>query len=242
MKQKFWNWKTLTNEEGEVLEERVLEIGGVIAEEQSWFEDEVTPKIFKEELMKGTGPVTVWINSPGGDCIAASCIYSSLKDYPGDITVKVSGLAASAASVVAMAGDRVEMAATAMMMIHNPATSVYGDHSEMKKAIKILEEVKESIINAYERKTNLPRDDISKLMENETWMNAKKAVELGFADSIIGDEASETEVDDAFSFSARAGERRLMERIVARVRDEEKTDVGDGTRITELEKRLELIK
>ena len=242
MKQKFWNWKTVTNKEGETLEERVLEIGGVIAEE-SWFDSDVEPKAFKEELMKGKGPVTVWINSPGGDCIAASCIYSALTDYPGEITVKISGLVASAASVVAMAGDKVEMAPTSMMMIHNPATTVYGDHSEMKKAIKVLEEVKESIINAYERKTNLPRDDISKLMENETWMNAKKAVELGFADKIIGDEAPEAKVDDAFSFSARAGERRLMERIVARVKEEEKTDVSEeGTRITELEKRLELIK
>ena len=156
--------------------------------------------------------------------------------------MKVSGLAASAASVVAMAGDRVEMAATAMMMIHNPATTVYGDHNEMKTAIKVLEEVKESIINAYERKTNLPRDDISKLMENETWMNAKKAIQLGFADGLIGDEASENEeFDDAFSFSARVGERELMGRIAAKVK--ETTDVSDeGTRITELEKRLELLR
>ena len=147
MKQKFWKWKTVTNKEGETLEERVLEIGGVIAEE-SWFDSDVEPKVFKEELMNGKGPVTVWINSPGGDCVAASCIYSALTDYPGEITVKISGLAASAASVVAMAGDKVEMAPTSMMMIHNPATTVYGDHSEMKKAIKVLEEVKESIINA----------------------------------------------------------------------------------------------
>lgn len=240
-KKRFWNWKKLSNEESGPMEPRELEIGGVIAED-GWFDDDVTPKVFKEELMRGKGPVTIWINSPGGDCIAASCIYSALMDYPGEITVKVSGLAASAASVVAMAGDKVEMAPTSLMMIHNPATSVYGDHSEMKKAIKVLEEVKESIINAYERKTNLPRDDISKLMENETWMNAKKAVELGFADSIIGDEAPQAKADDAFSFSARAGERRLMERIVARVKDEEKTDVSEGTKITELEKRLELIK
>ena len=240
MKKKFWNWKNTSSEDP--LEPRELEIGGVIGDD-TWYEDDVSPKIFKDELMKGTGPVTVWINSPGGDCIAASVIYTALSEYPGEITVKVSGLAASAASVVAMAGDRVEMAATAMMMIHNPATTVYGDHNEMKTAIKVLEEVKESIINAYERKTNLPRDDISKLMENETWMNAKKAVELGFADSIIGDEeASENEeFDDAFSFSARVGERELMGRIAAKVK--ETTDVSDeGTRITELEKRLELLR
>ncbi len=238
MKKKFWNWKNTSSEDP--LAPRELEIGGVIAEE-SWFDSDVEPKAFKDELNKGTGPVTVWINSPGGDCIAASVIYTALKEYPGDITVKVSGLAASAASVVAMAGDRVEMAATGMMMIHNPSTTVYGDHSEMKKAIKVLEEVKESIINAYEKKTNLPRDDISKLMENETWMNAKKAIELGFADGIIGDEASENEeFDDAFSFSARVGERELMGRIAAKVKE---TDVSDeGTRITELEKRLELLR
>ncbi len=238
MKKKFWNWKNTSSEDP--LAPRELEIGGVIATE-SWFDSDVEPKAFKDELNKGTGPVTVWINSPGGDCIAASVIYTALKEYPGDITVKVSGLAASAASVVAMAGDRVEMAATGMMMIHNPSTTVYGDHSEMKKAIKVLEEVKESIINAYEKKTNLPRDDISKLMENETWMNAKKAIELGFADSIIGDEASENEeFDDAFSFSARVGERELMGRIAAKVKE---TDVSDeGTRITELEKRLELLR
>ncbi len=238
MKKKFWNWKNTSSEDP--LAPRELEIGGVIATE-SWFDSDVEPKAFKDELNKGTGPVTVWINSPGGDCIAASVIYTALKEYPGDITVKVSGLAASAASVVAMAGDRVEMAATSMMMIHNPSTTVYGDHSEMKKAIKVLEEVKESIINAYEKKTNLPRDDISKLMENETWMNAKKAIELGFADSIIGDEASENEeFDDAFSFSARVGERELMGRIAAKVKE---TDVSDeGTRITELEKRLELLR
>ena len=241
MKKKFWNWKNTSSIEDDPMAPRELEIGGVIGDD-TWYEDDVSPKIFKDELMKGTGPVTVWINSPGGDCIAASVIYTALSEYPGEITVKVSGLAASAASVVAMAGDRVEMSLTSMMMIHNPATTVYGDHNEMKTAIKVLEEVKESIINAYERKTNLPRDDISKLMENETWMNAKKAVQLGFADSIIGDEASENEeFDDAFSFSARLGERELMGRIAAKVK--ETTDVSDeGTRITELEKRLELLR
>ena len=242
MKKKFWNWKNTSSIEDDPMAPRELEIGGVIGDD-TWYEDDVTPKIFKDELMKGTGPVTVWINSPGGDCIAASVIYTALSEYPGEITVKVSGLAASAASVVAMAGDRVEMAATGMMMIHNPATTVYGDHNEMKTAIKVLEEVKESIINAYERKTNLPRDDISKLMENETWMNAKKAVQLGFADNIIGDEEAteDEEFDDAFSFSARVGERELMGRIAAKVK--ETADVSDeGTRITELEKRLELLR
>lgn len=242
-KKRFWNWKKLSNEESGPMAPRELEIGGVIAED-GWFDDDVTPKVFKEELMRGKGPVTIWINSPGGDCIAASCIYSALMDYPGEITVKVSGLAASAASVVAMAGDKVQMAATAMLMLHNPATSVYGDHNEMKQAIKLLDEVKESIINAYEIKTNLSRDEISRLMENETWLNAKKAIQLGFADSLLEDKALEdTAVDDAFSFSARLGEKELLGRIAARYKEKEIADVSmKGTRIAELEKRLELLK
>ena len=96
---KFWNWKKVQNSE---TEERVLELNGTIAEE-SWFDDDVTPRMFKEELFSGSGPITIWINSPGGDCIAASQIYSMLMDYKGEVTVKIDGLAASAASVIAMA-------------------------------------------------------------------------------------------------------------------------------------------
>ena len=140
--------------DGEEVTERVLELNGTIAEE-SWFDDDVTPKMFKDELFAGTGDVTVWINSPGGDCVAASQIYTMLMDYKGNVTVKINGIAASAASVIAMAGTKVLMAPTALLMIHNPATMAYGDHEEMQKAIEMLDEVKESIINAYEIKTNL---------------------------------------------------------------------------------------
>ena len=123
-------------------EERVLELNGTIAEE-SWFDDEITPRMFKEELLSGSGPLTVWINSPGGDCIAASQIYSMLIDYKDDVTVKVDGIAASAASVIAMAGTKVLLAPTALMMIHNPATMASGQRTEMEKAIEMLDEVKE---------------------------------------------------------------------------------------------------
>ena len=180
---KFWNWK---NQIEEPDTDRVLEIYGTIAEE-SWFDDDVTPKLFHEELFSGTGNITIWITSPGGDCIAASQIYSMLMDYKGDVTVKIDGLAASAASVIAMAGTKVLMAPTALMMIHNPATLAMGDHEDMKKAISMLDEVKESIINAYEIKTSLSRTKLSHLMDSETWMNANKAIELGFAYGIIED-------------------------------------------------------
>lgn len=180
---KFWNWKIIQNNKDEP-NEAVLYLNGTIAEE-SWFDDDVTPKIFKEELENHQGDITVWINSPGGDCIAAAQIYNLLIEHKGNVTVKIDGIAASAASVIAMAGTTVKMSPVAMLMIHNPMTIAYGNTSEMEKAIEMLQEVKESIINAYEMKTGLSRNKLSKLMDNETWMDARKAVELGFADEMM---------------------------------------------------------
>ncbi|MEG0580468.1 MAG: Clp protease ClpP, partial [Niameybacter sp.] len=174
MSKKFWNW--VKNEEG-----RTLYLDGAIAED-TWFGDEVTPKQFKSELLSGSGDITIWINSPGGDVFAASQIYNMLMDYKGKVTVKIDGLAASAASVIAMAGGEVLVSPVAMFMIHNPMTMAFGDTVEMEKAISMLAEVKESIINAYELKTGLTRAKLSHLMDAESWFNAKKAVELGFAD------------------------------------------------------------
>lgn len=191
--------------------ERVLELNGTIAEE-SWFDDDVTPQMFKDELFSGNGPVTVWLNSPGGDCIAASQIYSMLMDYPHNVTVKIDGIAASAGSVIAMAGTKVLMSPTALVMIHNPATTAFGDHKDMSKAIDMLDEVKESIINAYEIRTGLSHTQLSHMMDEETWMNAKKAIELGFADGLLEDNKN-TEDDEGYMFSASAVERTLINKI-----------------------------
>ncbi len=135
----------------------------------------------------------MWINSPGGDCVAAAQIYNMLSDYKGKVTVKIDGIAASAASVIAMAGDTVLVSPVSMLMIHNPATIAWGDHAEMQKAIDMLSEVKESIINAYVLKTGLSRPKLSHLMDAETWMDANKAVELGFADEIMARVKAEPE-------------------------------------------------
>jgi len=129
----------------------------------------------------------VWINSPGGDCVAAAQIYNMLIDYKGNVTVKIDGIAASAASVIAMAGEKVQMSPTALLMVHDPMTIAMGNARDMEKAISTLNEVKESIINAYQRKSGLSRNKIAKLMEDETWLNARKAVQLGFADEILFD-------------------------------------------------------
>lgn len=238
---KFWKW---TNQaDGDQPEERVLELYGTIAEE-SWFDDDVTPGMFRDELFAGSGPVTIWINSPGGDCVAASQIYSMLMDYKGDVTVKIDGIAASAASVIAMAGTTVLMAPTALMMIHNPMTIAFGDHEDMQKAIEMLGEVKESIINAYEIKTNLSRAKLSHLMDAETWMNANKAIELGFADDVLKDEKSATDAP-AYAFSGKAVQTALMNKLTAKVKPTSapaiEPETTHGRSVTELMERLHLL-
>ena len=227
----------MTNSEAE---ERVLELNGTIAEE-SWFDDEITPRMFKEELLSGSGPLTVWINSPGGDCIAASQIYSMLIDYKDDVTVKVDGIAASAASVIAMAGTKVLLAPTALMMIHNPAMGVFGDHNDMDKAKAVLEEVKESIINAYAIKTGKSRALLSKLMESETWMNANKAIELGFADGILERESNDEVIpSDAYMFGAKKFDMALVNKISDKSKDEPTSKKGRN--VSELKDKLVTIK
>jgi len=211
-KRKFWNW-VRDSDTGE----RTLVLNGTIAED-SWFGDEVTPGIFRDELMKCDGNITVWINSPGGDVFAAAQIYNMLMDYKGNVTVRIDGLAASAATMIAMAGTTVEMSPVGMFMVHNPSTAVIGNTKEMQAAIQMLEEVKDSIINAYELKTGLPRQQLSDLMDAESWMNAKKAVELGFADKILfagEDEEKQSEDVEAMLFSNRAVTNSLIDKIKA---------------------------
>ena len=201
---KFWNW---VHNENDTL--RTLYLDGAISDE-SWYDDDITPKLFRDELFSASGEVVIYLNSPGGDCVAASQIYTMLMEYPYSVTVKIDGLAASAASVIAMAGTKVLMSPTAMMMVHNPLTIAIGDTEEMQKAIAMLDEVKESIITAYEIKTGLSRAKISHLMDCETWMNAKKAIELGFADGLLEGLTPEEEAEVSFAFSRRAVTNSLL--------------------------------
>lgn len=210
MKRKFWNWV-----KNDAEEERTLVLNGEISDE-TWYGDEVTPKLFEKELNAGTGNITVWINSPGGDVFAAAQIYNMLMEYKGDVTVKIDALAASAASVIAI-----------------------GDSREMQKAGEMLDEVKESILNAYEIKTGLNRTRISHLMDGESWFNAKKAVELGFADGILGDmEKAEDSAGgistEGMMFSRTAVNNSLLSKLIPK-QEEKKTP------IEQLEKRLNLL-
>ena len=199
----------------------------------------MTPKLFEKELNAGTGNITVWINSPGGCMFAAAQIYNMLMEYKGDVTVKIDALAASAASVIAMAGTKVLMSPVSLMMIHNPMTIAIGDSREMQKAGEMLDEVKESILNAYEIKTGLNRTKLSHLMDGESWFNAKKAVELGFADGILGDTEKTNDMAggigaEGMMFSRTAVNNSLVSKLIPK-QEEKKTP------IEQLEKRLNLL-
>ena len=234
MKRKFWNW--VKNED---VGGRTLYLDGEISDE-TWYGDEVTPELFRRELVSGNGDITVWINSPGGDVFAAAQIYNMLMDYKGNVTVKVDALAASAASVIAMAGTTVQMSPVAMMMIHNPMTVAIGDSEEMKKAGVMLNEVKESIMNAYEIKTGLNRTKVSHLMDAESWFNARKAVELGFADEILENKSGNREKEnrlelEGMMFSRAAVANSLLDKLIPK-KPEKK-----GIPAEQLEKRLNLL-
>ena len=176
---KFWDFI-----KDEATGERVLRLEGPIDEDSLWG-DEITPDAFRNDLEAETGDVTVWLNSPGGNVFAAAQIYNMLRDHKGAITVKIDALAASAASVIAMAGDTVLMSPVSMLMIHDPSTIAMGNADDMQQAINTLNEVKASIVNAYHDKTGLSRNKISQLMSDETWLSARKAVDLGFADGLM---------------------------------------------------------
>lgn len=175
---KFWNW--IRDDAGE----RVLRMEGPIDEESMWG-DSVTPKAFRDELNADEGDIVLWLNSPGGNVFAASEIYTMLRDYKGKVTVKIDSVAASAASVIAMAGDHVAISPTGLIMIHDPSTIAMGTSKDMEHAIEVLNEVKQSIINAYAEKSHLSRNRIAALMTNETWLNARKALDMGFVDEIL---------------------------------------------------------
>ena len=178
----FWR---VVDEAGSESGEAEIEFYGYISE-YSWFDDDITPARFKSDLAKLEGrPVTVRIHSGGGDVFAASTIRAMLMDYPGRVTTRIDGLCASAATYVAMAGDRVLMQDSAFFMIHNPAAMAYGTEQDLKDAIKLLKKVKDGIVQTYQGKTRMEAEQISKMMDATTWMTAQEAQALGFVDEIV---------------------------------------------------------
>lgn len=211
----FWNFKN-----SDVNEEEIdLRIDGDIAMDDDFWSmlfgiENVTPKGFMAELTQYKGKdINVWINSYGGDVYAASRIYTALKEHKGKVRVKVDGVAISAASVIAMAGDEILMSPTSILMIHNPWGNFQGEAKDLRHGADVLDEVKDTIINAYQLKTQKSRAKISQMMDEETWMSAKKAVAEGFVDGMLYTEnKEEAPVENSFMFSRFAIQNSLNNR------------------------------
>ncbi|CAJ1003887.1 head maturation protease, ClpP-related [Brevibacillus aydinogluensis] len=175
-----------------------IEIRGVIIPNDyqwiyDWFEIEATsPGKVNQLIQEANGDdLEVIINSGGGDVFSGSEIYTALKDYPGNVTVKIIGVAASAASVIAMGGKKVMMSPTAQLMIHNASTSTWGDKRDHRHAAEFLQTIDASIANAYRLKTGMSQNELLTLMNKETWMNAQDALEKGFIDEIMFDDGNQ---------------------------------------------------
>lgn len=167
---------------------------------ETWWGDEVTPKQFKADL-DSLGEITelnLYINSDGGDVFAGQAIHSMLKRHKAKVIVHVDGLAASIASIIAMAGDVVHMPSNAMMMIHNPWTGAYGNAEELRKIADTLDKIRESSIAVYQEKTGLSEKKIIEMMDEETWMSAKEAKKLGFADEVEEEKQIAASLDGNF--------------------------------------------
>lgn len=190
---------------------------------QTWYGDEVSPKLFKDELQKcNNSDIVVRINSPGGDAFAGAAIYTALKEYAGRVTVKIDGLAASAASVIAMAGDEIVISPTASMMIHCSSTIAYGNKSDFEGCIELLKTVDESMITAYIMKTGHSREKIIEMIERETWFTAEEAVENKFADRVMDFDKEKKE-------AVRQCIETSRNRVVARVKENRNIDAERQT-------------
>ena len=153
---------------------------------ESWFGDAVSAKSFSDELKKldpSVNEITVRINSPGGDVFDGIAIYNRLKQHKAKIIVQIDGLAASIASIIALAGDEINMGEGALFMIHLPWTFTYGNRKELDMTIERLIDIEEQLVSIYAKKTGLSRIEIKQMLETETWMDADQAIEKGFVDT-----------------------------------------------------------
>ena len=235
----FWNLKN----DAEQPEDGVLDIDGEIVAEKGWWTGDgaCCAKDFRKAL-KGVKNVTVHINSPGGDVMAGAEIYSALREHSlngeGTVTVIVTALAASAASIIAMAGDRILMHPVAYMMIHNPWTIAMGDAKDLRKIAKTLDEISEGLIAAYQQRTGKNRDELKKLLDAETWMSAATCVEEGFADAIFG--ATTSAAASILRPTKMSAKAHGVQEIAARIPAQQTPDAEEQRRRQEAAKRAEI--
>lgn len=219
---KFWNWNVEASGENELI------IDGVIASE-SWFDDEVTPKQFRDELKQHSGNITVRINSPGGDVFAGIAIYNMLNEHEGEVTIKIDGIAASIASLIAMAGDKIVMLPGSMMMVHNPWTFAAGNADDLEQVVESLKKCSESMLPIYVARTGQEESKVKELLKAETWMTAQDAVELGFADEAIESKTSPADAMAKIQDLTSSIKSAVMQPVMSIKKKAEATNVPDAT-------------
>ncbi len=225
MENKFWKWA-----KAESGSELILD--GVIASE-SWWGDEVTPKMFRDDLAQNSGDITVRINSPGGDVSAGVAIYNYLAEHQGNVTVKVDGMAASIASLIAMAGDKIVMLPGSMMMVHLPWTIAAGNSEDMAQAMEMLEKTGESMVPIYAARTGLSEEHINELLKAETWMTAQDAVDLGFADEAIEAKTSLADAMAKISDMTTSMQSAVMQPVMSMKARKAQDDADESKKPTE---------
>jgi ATP-dependent Clp protease protease subunit len=238
---RYWNFinKVATESEPESVELRID--GDIVDDEDVWFyewwgDPATSPNAFREELKIHAGkPLAVWIDSYGGSVFAAAGIYNALREHKGGVTVKIDGKAMSAATIIAMAGDKIFVSPTAIMMIHNPLTYAAGYASDLRKAADVLDTVKEAIMNAYVIKTKRSRAKISELMDAETYMSAKTAIKEGFADEMLYSESEAKPVEMAFN---RHAILNSTNDAIKRIVDKQKPDNSQALALLKLQLEL----
>lgn len=224
MRNKFWKWT-----KNKTTGKRILRLDGVIDDWKISDGDSLTtPKEFRDELNSCDGDIEIYIRSPGGNIFSAAEIYSMLKEYKGNITAKIPSFAASAATVVMCACDVVEVGELAMLCIHNPFLECFcGNEQDLEEGIEFLRELKENIVNIYRQKTGLSRNKISELMDAETYMNAYKAIELNFADKLMGDTGDTQEELSPQMYSIKPNINLLFRAYQLANKEKEKSIVGN---------------
>ena len=167
---------------------REIQLNGYI-DEEAWFGDEVTPEslhaLLYPEGADAQEDLRIILNSYGGSCNAAVRMFDDLRAYPGNVHIIVSGTAASAATVLATAADRLEMTPGSLWMIHDPSVAAWGNERDLEEAVRLLRACKESILNVYGQRCRRPRGEISAMMRDTTWMDAGAALRDGFIDGIV---------------------------------------------------------
>lgn len=192
--------------------------GAIIGNDQQWIYDwleleATSPKKVNDSIIKAEQgeELEVEINSGGGSVFAGSEIYTALKNYPGKVTVNIVGLAASSASIIAMAGDKIRMSPTAQIMIHNVSSMAWGDYNEMDKMADILKGTNDSISNAYQLKTGKSKEELLDMMNQETWLTSQEALKHGFIDEVMFDTTNQ--------LVASHGSYMLPEEVINKLRN-----------------------